>query len=72
MEDTDTGSNPKPAHRMTRAERAKQDALKSFGGCGFDMVMGGAKRKVARTLKPRQKKKESEEVEKKGSSVVES
>ena len=39
---------------MTKAERAKQDVLKSFGGCGFDDVMATSRKRMARTfeLKP--------------------
>ena len=54
---------PLPARRLTRVERAKLEALHSFGGSGFSDVMGGAKRRVARTL---EKKLESEGVEGEG------
>ena len=51
-DETDAGSNPpKVARRMTKAERAKQDVLKSFGGCGFDDVMATSRKRMARTFK---------------------
>ena len=35
---------------MTKAEKAKQDALQSFGGCGFDAVMATSVKKIARNM----------------------
>ena len=58
-EDTDCGSKPKV--RRTRAERAKQDALNSFGGFGFDDVMATSRKRIARTFEmPKEKRGEGE------------
>ena len=42
---------------MTKAERARQDALQSFGGCGFDDVLATSTKRIAKTF---EMKKESE------------
>ena len=36
---------------MTRLEKARLEALKSFGGNGLDDVLSSSSRRVARTLK---------------------
>ena len=40
-------------HRLTRAEQARLEAIKSFGGNSLDNVLDGATRKVSRTLNPK-------------------
>ena len=52
----DLSKQPDPSQatgRLTRAERARLEALHSFGGSGLGDVMGGAKKCVARTLEPK-------------------
>ena len=69
-DDTDSSLNPKLARRMKRAEQARLEALQSFGGCGLDVVLDRAKKKVARTLDGRKRQDEEvveEEAEKENS-----
>ena len=42
---------------MTRLEKARLEALKSFGGNGLDDVLSSSSRRVARTLKQKSEKK---------------
>lgn len=42
-------------NRLTRAERARLEALQSFGGTGFGEVMDGSKKRIARTLEVKSK-----------------
>ena len=57
-----TDSNPpKLTRRMTKAERARQDALQSFGGCGFDDVMATSRKKIAKTFEMKEDERENEE-----------
>ena len=46
--------------RMTKAERAQQDALQSFGGCGFDDVMATSRKKIAKTFEMKKPTKTTE------------
>ena len=50
---------------MTKAERARLDALQSFGGCGFDDVLATSRKRIAKTfeMKTETKKGEGEEEE---------
>ena len=42
---------PDPStNRLSRVERARLEAIQSFGGSGLEEVMGQAKKRVARTL----------------------
>ena len=41
---------------MTKAERARQDALQSFGGCGFDDVLATSRKRIARTFEMKPEK----------------
>ena len=51
-------SNDLPSSRhRTRAEIAHLEAIESFGGSNLDDVLGGAKKKVSRTLESSNKKK---------------
>lgn len=43
-------SETAPARRMTRLEKARLEALNSFGGHGFHTVLSTATKKVSRTL----------------------
>lgn len=54
---------PKTARRLTKAERARLDALQSFGGCGFDDVLATSRKRIAKTfeMKTENKKGEGEE-----------
>ena len=49
-----------PPRRLTRVERAQLEAMKTFGGEALDVVMGGAKWRVARTLEKAVPSKEEE------------
>ena len=42
-------------NRLTRAERARLEALQSFGGSGLGEVMDGSKKRIARTLEVKSK-----------------
>lgn len=44
---------PATRHRLTHAEQARLEAIKSFGGNSLDNVLDGATRKVSRTLNPK-------------------
>lgn len=59
-------SSPPPPRRLTRVERARLEALQSFGGSGFSDVMGGSKRRVARTLEEKKAEKEGDQDEGEG------
>ena len=48
---------------MTKAERARQDALQSFGGCGFDDVMATSRKKIAKTFEMKPEKEDERENE---------
>ena len=49
--------------RLTRVEKARLEALQSFGGSGLDDVMIGSRKKVALTLEKKQEEsKENEPV----------
>ena len=45
---------------MTKAERARLDALKSFGGCGFDDVMAASRKRIAKTFEMKSGKDKGE------------
>ena len=47
--------------RLTRAERARLEALRSFGGSGLGEVMDGSKKRIARTLEVKSKKDDQSE-----------
>ncbi|CAI8053101.1 hypothetical protein GBAR_LOCUS29043 [Geodia barretti] len=52
---------PKTTRRMTKAEKARLDALQSFGGCGFNDVLATSKRKIARNFEMKAEKEGGEE-----------
>lgn len=47
--------------RLTRAERARLEALQSFGGSGLGEIMDASKKRIARTLEVKSKEEESED-----------
>ena len=51
----------RPTNRLTRAERAQLEALKSFGGSGLGEVMDGSKRRIARSLEVKSKQDDQSE-----------
>ena len=53
---TDTQSDT--GKRLTRVEWARLEALQTFGGSGFDVILSESKRKIARTLEVRGKEDE--------------
>ena len=52
---------PKATRRVTKAEKARLDALQSFGGCGFNDVLATSKKKIARTFEMKAEKGGGEE-----------
>ena len=46
--------------RLTRAERARLEALQSFGGSGLGEVMDGSKKRIARTLEVKKSKEDEQ------------
>ena len=47
---------PKTTRRMTKAEKARLDAMQSFGGCGFNDVLATSKKKIARNFEMKAEK----------------
>lgn len=48
-------------NRLTKVERARLEALQSFGGDGLQDVMTSAKRRIARTLEEKVKEADNSE-----------
>ena len=58
--DTDCPS-AKARRCLTRVEKARLEAMQSFGGGGLGDVLSGAKRRVARTLEAKAKGEQGEQ-----------
>lgn len=64
---------PQPTieRRMTRLERARLEALKSFDGHGLHDVMSSSKKVVSRTLEAKRKKLEEDKKKQEKENVME-